>query len=89
MARQANPLSEENIRRIDTKRRAPKQTHGFQVHILRGGEVVTKLFSDAMFGGVEGSRRAARKFKRSMIGQGANVAKGKYLTSRRKSSRER
>jgi len=68
MKKRANPDSEENIRRIDTKPRAKKQTHGFQVHFLRGGETVTRLFSDNGYGGKEGSRRAARKFKRSAMG---------------------
>lgn len=67
MKKRANPDSEANIRRIDTKPRAKKQTHGFQVHLLRGRETITKLFSDTMFGGKEGARRAARKFKRSAM----------------------
>jgi hypothetical protein len=67
MKKRANPDSEENIRRIDTKPRAKKQTHGFQVHFLRGGETVTRLFSDNGHGGKENARRAARKFKRSAM----------------------
>ena len=62
-----NPLSEENIRRIDTKPRAKKQTHGFQVHFLRGDRVVTRMFSDNVYGGKQAARRAARKFKQSML----------------------
>jgi hypothetical protein len=62
-----NPDSEENIRRIDTKARARKQTHGFQVHFLRGGRVVTKMFSDRVYGGKKAARRAARKFKGTML----------------------
>ena len=58
---------EENIRRIDTKPRAKKQTHGFQVHFLRGDRVVTRMFSDNVYGGKPAARRAARKFKRSML----------------------
>jgi len=68
MKKRANPDSEENIRRIDTKPRAKKQTHGFQVHFLRGGQTVTRLFSDNGHGGKEGARRAARKFKRAAMG---------------------
>ncbi|HEY2614145.1 MAG TPA: hypothetical protein VGI42_00405 [Chthoniobacterales bacterium] len=68
MKKRANPDSEENIRRIDTKPRAKKQTHGFQVHFLRGRVNVTRLFSDNGHGGKEGARRAARKFKRSAMG---------------------
>jgi len=67
MKKRANPDSEENIRRIDTKPRAKKQTHGFQVHFLRGGQTVTRLFSDNGHGGKEGARRAARKFKRAAM----------------------
>jgi hypothetical protein len=67
MKKRANPDSEQNIRRIDTKPRAKKQTHGFQVHYLRGGETVTRLFSDSGYGGKEGARRAARKFKRAAM----------------------
>ncbi len=66
--KRANPDSEQNIRRIDTKSRAKKQTHGFQVHFLRGGTTVTRLFSDNGYGGKEGARRAARKFRKSAMG---------------------
>src|SRR5207247_9890598 len=62
-----NPQSEETIRRIDTKPRAKKQTHGFQVHFLRGDRVVTRMFSDNVYGGKQAARRAARKFKKSML----------------------
>src|SRR5438067_13825921 len=62
-----NPQSEENIRRIDTKPRAKKQTHGFQVHFLRADRVVTRMFSDNVYGGKQAARRAARKFKQSML----------------------
>lgn len=82
MRKRANPDSEPNIRRIDSKPRAEKQTHGFQVHFLRGREVVTKMFSDTIYGGKESARRAARKFKKSAtlelperIFRGPNVAK--------------
>jgi len=67
MRKRANPDSEANIRRIDSKGRAKKQTHGFQVHFLRGREVVTKMFSDTVYGGKESARRAARKFKRAAL----------------------
>jgi len=69
MKKRANPDSEQNIRRIDTKPRAKKQTHGFQVHFLRGRETVTRLFSDSGYGGKEGARRAARKFKRAAMSE--------------------
>ncbi len=69
MRRRSNPDSEPNIRRIDTKARAAKQTHGFQVHFLRGKAAVTRMFSDSLYGGKAGARRAARKFKRSALGR--------------------
>src|SRR5678815_5247433 len=62
--RRPNPDSEANIRRIDTKARAKKQTHGFQVHFLRVSNVVTKMFSDSIYVSKERARRAARKFRR-------------------------
>jgi hypothetical protein len=99
MKKRANPDSEENIRRIDTKPRAKKQTHGFQVHFLRAGQTVTRLFSDNGHGGKEGARRAARKFKRTAMGglparifrgpvsaaktRGRKTAKGKKTRARR------
>ena len=67
MRKRANPDSEANIRRIDSKPKAKKQTHGFQVHFLRGREAVTKMFSDTVYGGKESARRAARKFKRTAM----------------------
>ncbi len=67
MRKRANPDSEANIRRIDSKARAKKQTHGFQVHFLRGREVVTRMFSDTVHGGKESARKAARKFKRAAM----------------------
>src|SRR5437667_4803780 len=67
MRRRPNPDSEANIRRIDTKARAKKQTHGFQVHFLRGDKIVTKMFSDSICGGKEGARRAARRFRRTAM----------------------
>jgi hypothetical protein len=99
MKKRANPDSEQNIRRIDTKPRAKKQTHGFQVHFLRAGDTVTRLFSDNGYGGKEGARRAARKFRKSAMGnlpervfrgpvsakktRGKKSAKGKKTRGRR------
>ena len=61
MRRRSNPESEPNIRRIDTKTRAKKQTHGFQVHLLRGKTAITKMFSDSLCGGKEAARRTLRR----------------------------
>src|SRR3954468_3693600 len=67
MRKRANPDSEANIRRIDSKARAKKQTHGFQVHFLRGREPVTRMFSETVHGGKESARKAARKFRREAM----------------------
>jgi hypothetical protein len=97
--KRANPDSEQNIRRIDTKLRAKKQTHGFQVHFLRGGNTVTRLFSDNGHGGKDGARRAARKFRKSAMGDlpervfrgpvGAKKWGGKKSTARKKTRARR
>jgi hypothetical protein len=68
MRRKPNPDSEANIRRIDTKSRADKQTHGFQVHFMRRTSMATKMFSDGVYGGKDKARRAARKFRNAAIG---------------------
>jgi hypothetical protein len=83
MRRRPNPDSESNIRRIDTKKRAKKQTHGFQVHFLRGLNAVTKMFSDSVYGGKEAARRAARRFKSSAMGK-AGKAGAKSKSSGKK-----
>lgn len=85
MRRRSNPDSEQNIRRIDTKARAKKQTHGFQVHFLRGTKSVTRMFSDSLYGGKEGARRAARKFKRGALRRAPK--RGAKSTSRRRRHR--
>src|SRR5205807_9740917 len=85
MRRRSNPDSEPNIRRIDTKARAKKQTHGFQVHLLRGKNAATRMFSDSLYGGKEGARRAARKFKRTAMGRAPKRgAKARFRRRRRR-----
>jgi hypothetical protein len=85
MARRPNPDSEANIRRIDTKARAKKQTHGFQVHFLRGTSVLTRMFSDTLYGGKAGARRAARRFKRTALrGLAKRKVGGLSATKRRR-----
>jgi hypothetical protein len=68
MRRRSNPLSERNIKRIDTRPDAAKQTHGFQVCISREGGLHTKHFSDSLFGGLKGSLKAARAYRDEMLG---------------------
>ena len=67
MRKRSNPDSEQNIKRIDTKQRAKKQTHGFQVHFVRGSSTGTRMFSDAVYGGKEPARKAARKHRREVM----------------------
>jgi hypothetical protein len=68
MRKRSNPDSEQNIKRIDTKPRAKKQTHGFQVHFVRGSSTGTRMFSDAVHGGKDQARKAARKYRREVMG---------------------
>jgi hypothetical protein len=68
MRRRSNPLSERNIKRIDTRSDAAKQTHGFQVCISRNGALHTKHFSDSLYGGTKGALRAARNYRDEMLG---------------------
>ena len=63
MAQYHNPDSELHIKRIDTKPRARRQTHGFQVHFKRGADTWTKLFSDSKHRDKEDARQAARDFR--------------------------
>jgi hypothetical protein len=83
MKKRPNPDSEVNIRRIDTKARARKQTHGFQVHFVRGAKSVTKMFSDAVYDGKELARRAARKFKNSAAGKSSRKSRSSRRSKRR------
>jgi hypothetical protein len=69
MRRRSNPLSERNIKRIDTRPDAAKQTHGFQVCISRHGKLHTKHFSDSLFGGLKGSLKAARTYRDQMLAE--------------------
>jgi hypothetical protein len=91
MPRRPNPQSEANIRRIDTKARAKKQTHGFQVHFSRGVKAVTKMFSDSVFGGKGAARRAARNFKRRAMARfiKRTPARAKATKRRRAGSKRR
>ena len=65
MLPRTNPDSEENIRRIDSvgRQKGSGGTHGFQVHFSRSGVHYTRLFSDALCGGKQKARKAAREFR--------------------------
>ena len=69
MRRRSNPLSERNIKRIDTRPDAVKHTHGFQVCISRDGSLHTKHFSDSLFGGIKGSQKKARAYRDAMLAE--------------------
>jgi hypothetical protein len=62
-----NPDSEQHIRRISPSKKSKSSTKGFQVHFSRGGRLWTKFFADEKWGGKEKARRAARKFRDSLI----------------------
>jgi hypothetical protein len=87
--RRPNPQSESNIRRIDTKAKAKKQTHGFQVHFLRGITAVTKMFSDSIYGGKKAALRAARTFKKKAIARVVAAGKKKAPRRKKKSTKRR
>ncbi len=67
MRPRTNPLSEQNIKRIDTRPGSPKQTHGFQVYICRQGKVFTKHFSDRAMGGQKKALKAARAHRDELL----------------------
>ncbi len=69
MRRRSNPLSERNIKRIDTRTDASKQTHGFQVCISRNGSLHTKHFSDSLYGGTKGALKVAREYRDQLLGE--------------------
>ena len=68
MRKLTNPAAEKNIKRIDPTPRAKKQPHGFHVHFVRGSSTGTRMFSDAVYGGKEQARKAARKYRREVMG---------------------
>ena len=69
MRRRQNPLSERNIKRIDTRPDSLKQTHGFQVCISRNGSLHTKHFSDSLYKGMKGSLKAARAYRDQILAE--------------------
>lgn len=69
MRRRLNPLSERNIKRIDTRPESAKQTHGFQVCISRSGSLHTKHFSDSLYNGTKGALKAARAYRDEILAE--------------------
>ncbi|NNE90593.1 MAG: hypothetical protein HKN23_03010 [Verrucomicrobiales bacterium] len=68
--RARNKQSKKNIKRIDS----PK-THGWQVHVRRGGVLKTKLFSDRVYGGKRKALEAAEEYRDQLLSEMAGLAK--------------
>ena len=65
-----NKLSIKNIKRIDSTK-----THGWQVHVRRGGVLKTKLFSDRMSGGKAAALTAAKAHRDELLADMAKLSK--------------
>lgn len=65
-----NSESLKNIKRIDSTK-----THGWQVHVRRGGELRTKLFSDRVFKGKRNALQAAKEYREGLLEEMAHLAK--------------
>ncbi|MCF6314584.1 MAG: hypothetical protein L3J39_19205 [Verrucomicrobiales bacterium] len=68
--RTRNKQSVKNIKRIDSTK-----THGWQVHVRRGGRLSTKLFSDRIHKGKTKALTAAKAFRDGLIDEMAKYAK--------------
>jgi hypothetical protein len=65
-----NKQSVKNIKRIDSTK-----THGWQVHVRRGGVLKTKLFSDRLHGGKRKALTAAKEHRDQLLADMAKLAK--------------
>jgi len=70
LGRTRNSQSIKNIKRIDSTK-----THGWQVHVRRGGVLKTKLFSDRVCGGKRKALKAAREYRDGLLQEMADLAK--------------
>jgi len=68
--RTRNKQSVKNIKRIDSTK-----THGWQVHVRRGGRLSTKLFSDRVYKGKAKALTAAKKYRDGLVKDMAKYAK--------------
>ncbi len=68
--RTRNKQSVKNIKRIDSTK-----THGWQVHVRRGGRLSTKLFSDRVHKGKAKALTAAKKYRDDLVEDMAKYAK--------------
>lgn len=69
-SRSRNKQSVKNIKRIDSTK-----THGWQVHVRRGGVLKTKLFSDKVFKGKRKALDAAKVHRDELLEEMAKLAK--------------
>ncbi len=69
-SRKRNDQSIKNIKRIDSTK-----THGWQVHVRRGGVLKTKLFSDRIHGGKRKALQAAKDHRDDLLGDMQHLAK--------------
>ncbi|MFK5923630.1 MAG: hypothetical protein QM496_15735 [Verrucomicrobiota bacterium] len=68
--RTRNKQSVKNIKRIDSTK-----THGWQVHVRRGGRLRTKLFSDRIHKGKTKALTAAKAYRDGLVDEMAKFAK--------------
>lgn len=64
MANKHIPPSTRNIRRIDSRK-----GHGYQVHVERDGQVITKHFADSHYPSPAQARKAAMAYRDEVLAQ--------------------
>lgn len=77
-SRKRNDQSVKNIKRIDSTK-----THGWQVHVRRGGVLKTKLFSDRVHGGKRKALIAAKEHRDDLLDDMAHLAKPLWKIDRK------
>tara|TARA_R110002096_G_scaffold371455_14_gene564908 strand:+ start:14708 stop:15484 length:777 start_codon:yes stop_codon:yes gene_type:complete len=77
-SRKRNDQSVKNIKRIDSTK-----THGWQVHVRRGGVLKTKLFSDRVHGGKRKALVAAKEYRDELLDDMAHLAKPLWKIDRK------
>ena len=76
--RARNAESIKNIKPIDSTK-----THGWQVHVRRGGTLKTKLFSDRLHGGKRKALVAAKEHRDMLLKDMAKLAKPLWRIARK------
>ncbi len=77
-SRKRNDQSVKNIKRIDSTK-----THGWQVHVRRGGVLKTKLFSDRVHGGKRKALIEAKQHRDELLSEMAHLAKPLWKIDRK------